>query len=187
MREPVKAKAERVGLGERRPGHDVKPARRANGTRRRAGAPVHTGQRSTPVDLGGLDGMAGYVVRRAQVWIFQDVKRALGKFDFTPALFSVLVVIGANPGLAQARVAEALYIERARLVQMLDRLEARHLIKRVRSLSDRRSYALHLTQEGSELLARLQRLVQEHERRVVARIGAAGKAKLLSALSPLLS
>lgn len=186
MRDPFKAKVERSGRGEERPGRNVEAARRGNGTRRRAGDMVQPARRSAAVDLGGLDGMAGYVVRRAQVWIFQDVKRALGQFDFTPALFSVLVVIGANPGLAQARVAEALYIERARLVQMLDRLEGRRLIKRVRSLNDRRSHALHLTQEGGELLAGLQRLVQEHERRVVARIGAAGKAKLLSALSPLL-
>jgi DNA-binding MarR family transcriptional regulator len=186
MREPFKAKVERAGRGEGRSGNDLAAPRRGNGTRRRSSGIVQPARRSA-VDLGGLDGMAGYVVRRAQVWIFQDVKRALGQFDFTPALFSVLVVIGANPGLAQARVAEALFIERARLVQMLDRLEGRQLIKRVRSLSDRRSHALHLTREGAELLAGLQQLVQAHERRVVARIGAAGKAKLLSALSPLLA
>ena len=98
------------------------------------------------LNLGGLDQFTGYVVRRAQVWIFQDFKRVLRKFDITPAQFSVVKIVAANPGVVQARVAEVLAIERARLVEMLDRLERRGLIVRSRSPSDRRSHALHLTQ-----------------------------------------
>jgi DNA-binding MarR family transcriptional regulator len=128
--------------------------------------------------------MVGYVVRRAQVWIFQDVRRTLKDLDVTPAQFSVMKIVGANPGLAQARVAEALFIERARLVQMLDRLEARGLIGRTRSARDRRSHALHLTEEGARLLAHLEQLLQVHERNVVARLGPKGKSDLLRLLAP---
>ena len=125
-------------------------------------------------------------MRRAQVWIFQDVKRTLKEHDITPAQFSVMKVVGANAGLAQVRVAEALSIERARLVQMLDQLEARGLIARTRSATDRRSHALHLSREGSALLAQLIALMHEHERRVVARIGSKGKTELLRILAPFL-
>ncbi|MBX9592682.1 MAG: MarR family transcriptional regulator [Hyphomonadaceae bacterium] len=164
-----------AGLGARR-----KPARlRAAGE---AGAVM----RAPKVDLGGLDQFTGYVVRRAQVWIFQDFKRALKDLDVTPAQFSVLKIIAANPGIAQARVAEALSIERARLVQMLDRLEAPGLISRIRSAIDRRSHALHLTGEGARMLERLEERIEEHERNVVERLGAKGKSELLRLLGPFL-
>ncbi len=138
------------------------------------------------LDLGGLDQFTGYVVRRAQVWIFQDFKRVLRKFDITPAQFSVVKIVAANPGVVQARVAEVLAIERARLVEMLDRLERRGLIVRSRSPSDRRSHALHLTQGGASLLERLDPLIAAHEQHVLDRIGADDKRELLRILRPLL-
>ena len=55
------------------------------------------------LDLGGLDQFTGYVVRRAQVWIFQDFKRVLRKFDITPAQFAVVKIVAANPGVVQAQ------------------------------------------------------------------------------------
>ena len=97
-------------------------------------------KRAPKINLGGLDQFTGYVVRRAQVWIFQDFKRALKELDMTPAQFSVMKIVAANPGIAQARVAEVLCIERARLVQMLDRLEAPRLIDRD-ALGDRPAFA----------------------------------------------
>ena len=142
--------------------------------------------RAPKINLGGLDQFTGYVVRRAQVWIFQDFKRALKELDMTPAQFSVMKIVAANPGIAQARVAEVLCIERARLVQMLDRLEAPRLIDRTRSATDRRSHALHLTAEGARMLERLEARIEAHERNVVARIGAKSKSDLLRLLAPFL-
>lgn len=146
----------------------------------------HKVKRGPKIDLGGLDQFTGYVVRRAQVWIFQDFKRALKDVDITPAQFSVMKIVAANPGIAQARVAEVLCIERARLVQMLDRLQAPGLIDRTRSPTDRRSHALHLTGDGVRLLQRLEERIAAHERNVVARIGARGKSELLRLLGPFL-
>ena len=142
--------------------------------------------RAPKTSLGGLDEFTGYVVRRAQVWMFQDFKRALKELDMTPAQFAVMKIVAANPGIAQARVAEVLCIERARLVQMLDRLEAPDLITRVRSTTDRRSHALHLTSAGARMLERLEQRVEAHERNVVARLGAKGKSDLLRLLVPFL-
>ena len=105
-------------------------------------------QRAAPADLGGLDALVGYVVRRAQLWMVQDFRRALKGLGITPAQFSVLRVIAANPGISQVRVAEALAIERARLVQMIDSLEAAGHVERTRSVVDRRSHALRLTEGG---------------------------------------
>ncbi len=135
------------------------------------------------VDLGGLQNRLGYVLRHAQLWIFQDFVRTMAEHDVRPGQFSVLTVIGANPGIAQRDVARALGIERARLVLVLDELERRGLAGRAPSPTDRRSRTLFLTEKGEHLLRRLGTLADEHEARVVDRVGADGKAELLRILA----
>jgi DNA-binding MarR family transcriptional regulator len=122
--------------------------------------------RRRPIDLGVLDQHLGYSTRRLQLWIFQDFIRRLAEVDIRPAQYSVLVVIDANPGLSQADLAEALGIERARMVHLLDRLESRKLIERHPSAFDRRSHALRLAREGQRLLKRAKALAADHEARL---------------------
>lgn len=144
-------------------------------------APGRTG--ADEVRLDALAGHAGYLVRRFQLWIFQDFIRTLGAADIGPTQYSVLTVIGANPGLSQMAVAHRLGIERARLVHLLDELESRKLVKRIKSKTDRRSHALHLTDQGDRALARFKRLAAEHERHVENRIGKANRKRLLAMLA----
>lgn len=133
--------------------------------------------------LDALAGHAGYAVRRFQLWIFQDFIRTLAAVDIKPTQYSVLTVIGANPGLSQMAVAKRLGIERARLVHLLDSLERRRLVKRVQSATDRRSHALHLTAQGQEQLGKFKRLAAEHERHVSEKIGKENRERLLQILS----
>lgn len=145
-------------------------------------APRRGRDRRQEVALGALAGHLGYCVRRLQVWIFQDFVRTLAPCDIRPAQYSVLVVIGANPGLSQTDVAQRLGIERARLVRLLDVLERRGLIRRRPSASDRRSHALHLTRDGQRDLRRIKALAARHEARLAERLGAERREALLAAL-----
>lgn len=147
---------------------------------RQSAAPRPT--RRKPVDFGVLDNHLGYSIRRLQVWVFQDFIRRLREIDIRPAQFSVLVVISSNPGLSQADVAESLGIERARLVHLLDLLEERQLIQRLRSTEDRRSHSLHLTAEGQRVLKRAQALAMEHEAKLESILGADHRSRLLQIL-----
>jgi DNA-binding MarR family transcriptional regulator len=142
--------------------------------------------RATDADEIGLDALAGhvgYAVRRFQIWIFQDFIKTLAEFDIRPTQYSVLTVIGANPGLSQMAVAKRLGIERARLVHLLDSLERRKLVRRVKSKSDRRSHALHLTAQGETAIVKFKRLADQHERHVEAKIGKANREQLLRILA----
>jgi DNA-binding MarR family transcriptional regulator len=125
-----------------------------------------------PIDLGGLNSHLGYFIRRAQVWVFQDFIRVLKVLDISPAQYSVLLIIAANPGLSQAELARTLAIERARLVRMLHRLDKRDLTRRLQSSSDGRTHALRLTPKGQETLRRAQVLAAQHEARLIDKIGA---------------
>jgi DNA-binding MarR family transcriptional regulator len=133
-------------------------------------------------DLGMLNGHLGYFLRRAQVAVFQDFIRSLSSVDIRPAQYSVLVVIGANPGLSQTDVSEMLGIERARLVRLLDRLEKRGLMQRLASSVDRRTHSLRLTTAGRTLLKKARTLAALHEAKLLERLGAQRHKMVMDAL-----
>lgn len=134
------------------------------------------------IDLGPLPHLVGYMLRRAQLAVFQDFWRGYAEFDIRPAQYAVLIVIERNPGLRQSQISSALNIKRANLVALLDSLETRGLAKRQPVATDRRSYALHLTDEGAALMRRLAEANKAHEARVTAIIGEAGRLELLRLL-----
>ncbi len=134
------------------------------------------------IEFDALNEHLGYFVRRMQVSIFQDFIRRLARIDVSPAQFSVLVVISANPGLSQSELASALGIERARLVRMLHRLELRNLTVRLPSSADGRRHALELTREGEKLLAKAKVLADEHESCLREQLGAERHQTLLAIL-----
>jgi DNA-binding MarR family transcriptional regulator len=155
----------------------------AAGGKRGANGKARPGGGNGEIGLDALLGHAGYAVRRFQIWIFQDFIKTLAAADIRPTQYSVLTVIGANPGLSQMAVAQRLGIERARLVHLLDSLENRRLVKRVRSKTDRRSHALHLTAHGEASLRRFKQLAAEHERHVAEKIGKENREQLLQILA----
>lgn len=159
---------------KRSAGKERRASLREKAPARRHSAPV--------IDLGVLNERLGYFVRRLQVWVFQDFIRRLGSIDISPAQFSVLVVISANPGLSQAEIAATLGIERARLVRLLHRLEQRGLTQRLPSSSDGRRHALRLTRSGEKVLAQAKTLAAEHEAALKEKLGGESYRRLLEAL-----
>ena len=115
------------------------------------------------IDLAELTGVVGYVLRRAQLAIFEDFIARFAALDLKPAQYSVLLVIGRNPGRKQSEIAASLGIQRPNFVAMLDELERRGLAERVRSVTDRRSHAIVLTDDGRALLARAAAVQAEQE------------------------
>jgi DNA-binding MarR family transcriptional regulator len=124
------------------------------------------------VSLGVLDSRLGYALRRAQIAVFQDFFRAVAAFDLSPAKYSVLAVVEANPGLSQTQVADVLGIQKTNFVAMIKDLERRDLVRRTPMLSDRRSYALELGETGKVILAGAHDASAAHEARVRAALGA---------------
>jgi DNA-binding MarR family transcriptional regulator len=100
-------------------------------------------------------------VRRPEVlaWmrlarIYHKVDRAtaahLRAYDLSVAQFDVLTQVGANEGLTQNALAQALLVTKGNVCQLLDRMEARGLIERRPARSGRGNH-LYLTEEGSRL------------------------------------
>jgi DNA-binding MarR family transcriptional regulator len=118
--------------------------------------------------------------------VFRDFIQGMTDYNIRPAQFSVLTVIGANPGLTQRDLGQRLAIEPARLVLMLDELEERGLCRRKPAPTDRRSRTLVLTPKGTHQLRQLTELANQHEARALAKLGAADQRRLLALLRALI-
>lgn len=137
------------------------------------------------LDFGRLPRLVGYVLRRSQLAVFQSFNRTFAEVDLRPTQFTVLTIIGLNPGLKQSQVSAALGIKKTNFVALLDSLEQRGLATRQPTASDRRSYALYLTDEGKALVETANRLVERHEEELAKEIGEENRDVLLDLLDRL--
>ena len=141
-------------------------------------------ERAEPKALspGVLPRLIGYRLRLAQQAVFKDFAENVQ--GLSPGRLGILVLIDANPGLTQSRLAEAVRRDRSTMVAVLDELEARGLIARRRG-EDRRTNGLWLTRSGRTFLAGAMRRVQAHERRFAARLTAKERRQLFALLEKL--
>lgn len=131
---------------------------------------------------GDLSGLIGYRLRRAQQELFRDFAASIP--DLSPGRAGLLMLIEANPGLTQSRLAQAMALDRSTMVGVLDALEARGWVER-RKGKDRRTNGLWLTRAGRVLLTRVKRRIADHEARVTARLSRVERERLLTLLTKL--
>ena len=133
-----------------------------------------------------LTGAVGYHLRRAQLAVFQDFTETFIAKGLRPADFSVMTLILRNPGSKQSEVAEALGIQRANFVAIIDSLEKRGLAERRKTGSDRRVQSLFLTDLGERFADEMKHQWREHEDRMIERLGGPEEhAELIDILSRL--
>ena len=104
--------------------------------------------------LGVLNDVMGFRLRRIQNHLakaFSEQANYPGK----AGLFSILALIGANPGVSQVRLAHEAGTDKTALVALLDHIEAKGWAERRRVKEDRRKHSLSLTNQGEAALADL--------------------------------
>ncbi len=122
-------------------------------------------------DMPAMKSIIGYKLRRAQIAVFQDFLASFRKTKLRPAEFSVLNLIAQAPGQKQTEIAEQLGIKRANFVALMDRLEKRGLAERRKAENDKRSHSLHLTPEGERFVKKMIETWNQHEDRMIERLG----------------
>jgi DNA-binding MarR family transcriptional regulator len=131
---------------------------------------------------GILPGLLGYRLRLAQQALFRDFAATVD--ELPPGRVGILLLIEANPGVTQSRLAGAVSLDRSTMVGVLHALEARGLVERRRG-EDRRTNGLWLTLEGGARVSALKRRIRQHERRVAARLSPAEREQLVALLGKL--
>ena len=143
-------------------------------------AQIGTGRQ---VKLGPLTDYLGYALRRAQMAAVAQFLEAFKEIDLRPTQLAVLTIISENPGVRQTEVCDALGIQKANFVPLLNELERRGLALRRSVAADRRSSALHLTPLGNVTLQRALTIHEAYENRFVTRLGRRGRDQLLALLN----
>ena len=82
-------------------------------------------------------------------------ERAVARYGIRTKHASVLVVIAAEGPMSQRALGSRLAIDKSPMVGLLDDLERLALAQRRRSDADRRVQAVHLTEKGERVVARV--------------------------------
>ncbi len=127
-----------------------------------------------------LDELVGYQLRRASVVMFDDLAATLADLDLRPTSASILLLVGANPGITQSAIGRILQIERANMAPQAAMLTQRELV--ARTASDGRSQGLRLTTTGKAMATKVRARIATHEQRFIDGFSEAEKAALLRAL-----
>jgi DNA-binding MarR family transcriptional regulator len=119
------------------------------------------------IDQTRLLALVGYNLRRASLRIAQAFGKSMKKLGLRPAEFATLVLLLDNTGASQKSLARALAMDPPNMATLLDRLEKKALVQRLRHPGDERARQLQLTPAGKRLALRAAAAVDRHEREAI--------------------
>ena len=100
--------------------------------------------------------VAANLIRAADALLTEIDRRRRDIADLSPSAFQVLAILeGADEPLAAHTIAESLLVSSASMTSLLDTLERRGLIERIRHPGDRRKILIHLTDEARAIVDRM--------------------------------
>jgi DNA-binding MarR family transcriptional regulator len=130
-----------------------------------------------------LDSFVGYHLRRASSRFAGGFSDSVGPLGMRQVLFGILTVVHDNPGIRQGAAGEALSIQRANMVSLVNELVDRGLIERRVSEVDRRAFALALTPAGEVLVEQGLERIRANEGDLLRALSPAEREHLISLLS----
>ena len=121
-----------------------------------------------PVELDSpLHRKPGYLIRRLQQMAVSIFLEETAEFDVTPPQYATLTAVSVSPGIDQLRVANAIGFDRTTISGVIDRLEAKNLLVRKVSGSDRRAKMLFATPKGIRLIAEIENATNRVQDRIL--------------------
>ncbi len=99
-----------------------------------------------------LDSLAGHYIRRLQQIAVAIFLQENEEHRLTPVQYAALQEVRNTPGLDQRTLARTIGFDTSTIAGVIDRLEARGLVRRNASPEDRRVRLLEATASGIELL-----------------------------------
>ena len=102
--------------------------------------------------------------------IMPAYRKLFARFGLTEQQWRVLRVVWTSDTVTSANLAERTLLSAPSLVGMIDRLESKGLVERVRSRSDRRETFIVATQKGAALQREVMPFVEEVQRGHAARL-----------------
>lgn len=110
----------------------------------------------------------GFLIRRLHqihTWLFAEETQ---QYNVTPVQYSLLTVLAEHGEMDQNTLAYELGLERTSVAEVLPRLEARGLVERRQSESDRRVKLVRIARKGRALAKRMDAAAQRAHERTIA-------------------
>jgi DNA-binding MarR family transcriptional regulator len=114
-------------------------------------------------DIGEIKDILGFHIRLAYGTVYRHFTETFTDIDLTQKQVSVLWLIDDHPGIAQTDLAMRLRMDRATTMAIINRLQARHYLRRGKSETDGRKQAMFLEPEGAKALVRAKEAIRAHE------------------------
>lgn len=87
---------------------------------------------------------------------FEQISNAhIRTLDLTPPQFDIIATLGNTSGMSFKELGEKTLITKGTLTGIIDRLEAKGLVRRTMSMEDRRSMIVQLTEKGESEFGRV--------------------------------
>lgn len=134
------------------------------------------------VDTRYLQTLLGYNARRAALTIIGLFVPRMAEFGLRPVDFSILSVIAHNAGVTSKQLCSVLDLLPPNLVGKINALEQGGLLERRPHPSDGRAIGLHLTEQGSALMQRAEKMAFELELEAASALSAAERKTLIRLL-----
>lgn len=129
--------------------------------------------------------MPGPYIRRLQQIAVAIFLQDTDGFGVTPIQYGALLTVSRQPGLDQRTLAGLMGLDTSTTAGVVDRLEARDLLRRSASPTDRRVKLLGITPQGQTLLADMEPKVTAAQARILAPLADAEKPVFLDMLTRL--
>jgi DNA-binding MarR family transcriptional regulator len=134
------------------------------------------------IDTRYLETLMGYNARRAALKAIDLFSQRMVDFGLSPVDFSVLSLIGHNPGITSRQLCSALNILPPNLVGKISAMEQRRMIDRRPHPQDGRAVGLHLSAEGEKFMAQAEQAASQLEDDVTSGLTVSEKKTLLRLL-----
>jgi DNA-binding MarR family transcriptional regulator len=91
----------------------------------------------------------------------------LSVFDITAEQWQVLLTLSKQNKINQKILSQAVNKDQPTLTRMLDILERKHLVERHTSKDDRRSFSIHITEKGLDLVKKVTPFIEDLFKRIL--------------------
>ena len=155
----------------------------AGAAHRRRTAPKNAGAAAVAPPLAGSP---SFLVRLAQLRAFDEFHQQFAGLGATPAGFTVLTLIVANPGIRASAIAKELRVKPSNLAALVNALVAGGLVARTPDAAELRANLVHATKKGLDAWEEMDRSHREADARFAERLSAAERKQLVALLRKLL-
>jgi DNA-binding MarR family transcriptional regulator len=128
----------------------------------------------------------GYLLRTAFLRAATLAAREFGE-EAHPRDAAVLATLQAVGPLSQQELSKGLNVNRTVMVKLIDGLESRGFVERIRNPADRRAYALHATPAGLESMAEMLPRMARAEKELTESLSESEHARLNALLRELIA